>query len=196
LQTLELGEALVLGGEQRAPRGGAQWPAVVEMLEARVGRVGIAELDREFAFLQRLSVGMRQRADMHAIGPLRGNSDVEVIRVVAERSVRQHVVPPGIVLRRGHVVRHDVEQDPQMVRLGAFDEALPGSLAAQLIADPARVRHIVSMLAAGCRLQARRQVHMAHAQLREIRQNQARRIEREPRVQLQAVAADPFSAHG
>ena len=79
--------------------------------------------DGELPLLQRFSVGMRQSAYVKAKRPVRRGSNVEKSGEAAERTVRQHVVPPRIMLRGGHVVRHDVEEELQPLRARAVDEA-------------------------------------------------------------------------
>src|SRR5271155_1509989 len=98
---------------------------------------------------------------MHAERPAGGNSNVEVVRELAEGPMPQHIIPPWIVLRGGHVIRNDVQQNPQSQGSGRLHEAAPSLLAAEIVADLGGVYDIVAMLAAGNRLQAGRQVNMA-----------------------------------
>lgn len=93
------------------------------------------------------------------------------------------------------MVRYDIEENFQLMGSCGFREVSPGGLAAQFIADPGRVGYVISMPASRCRLKAWREVHMAHPELGQIRQNALRSLEREVRVQLQPIATDPFSAH-
>src|ERR1700678_364108 len=100
---------------------------------------------------------------MHAESAARPVPEIEVPDELAERSMRQDIVPPGIALRGGHVVRHDVQQDAQSMRTRAFRETRPSGLAAEVRADPRGIRDVVAMLAAGNCLQAGRKVYMADA---------------------------------
>ena len=66
------------------------------------------------------------------------------------------------------MIGHEVEQDAQMLRPRRLDEARPCRLAAEIRADMAGIGDVVAMHAAGVGLQARREVHMAYAELGEI----------------------------
>src|SRR5450631_1511598 len=102
---------------------------------------------------------------MHAERLVRRVPEIEVFGKLAERSVRQDMVPPGIVLRSGHVVWHDVQEYAQTIRARAGDETGPGGLTPEVRTDPRGIRDVVSMAASGNRLQAGRQIHMADSQI-------------------------------
>src|SRR5258708_30511292 len=130
---------------------------------------------------------------MDTEGLMRPVSEIEVLRKLAERSMRQHVIPPRIVLRSGHVIRHDVEEDSEFMEARALHETGPGGFAAEVFADPRGIRDIVSMLTAGNRLQAGREIHMADSQIGQVRQHVLPLRQRKSRMQLQAVASDPIT---
>jgi len=140
-------------------------------------------------------VGPRQRAQMQAERSARPDLDVEILGELAERPVREDIVPPGIVFRGGHVVRYDVEQDSEAMGARTAYEVAPRGLAAEVFADPGGIRDIVSMLTAGNRLQAGREVHMADSQIGQVRQHPLCLPQRESGMQLQAVARDPITVH-
>src|ERR1700677_2053263 len=100
---------------------------------------------------------------MHAEGAARRVPEIEVLEELAERPMRQDIVPPWIVFRGGHVVRHDIQQDAQALRTRALRETRPRGLAAEVRADPRGIRDVVAMLAAGNGLQTGREVYMADA---------------------------------
>jgi hypothetical protein len=136
--------------QEHAPGGGSQGPRIIVMLEPGPT---LARVELELALLERLAVCMRQRADVHPERPARLRADVEKIRVVAEWTVRQQVVPPAILLRGRHVVRHDIEQDLEAPEARGADERRPCLFAAQILADAGGIRDVVAMHAARHRLQ-------------------------------------------
>src|ERR1700722_8881860 len=158
-------------------------------------RTPLRDLELKLARIDGGAVGPRQRAQVEAKGLARPQLDVEILGKLAERTVRQDIVPPWIVLRGGHVVRYDIQQDSQPMRARAADEIEPSGLAAEVFADSRRVRHIVAMLTAGNRLQAGREVHVADSQIGQIGQHALRLPQWESGMQLQAVARDPITAH-
>ncbi len=111
------------------------------------------DLDGQFAFIERFAIGMREGAYMHPQGLMGLAPNVEELCELTESSVRKHIVPPRIVFRGGHVIRHDVEQNSQTQRLRGFHEASPSSFPAQIIADAGRIRYIIAVLASGDRLE-------------------------------------------
>ena len=155
----------------------------------------LRDLDREFTRLDGRTIGSRQRTQVHAEGLARLVPKIKVLGKLAERPMRQHMVPPGIVLRRGHVIRHDVQEDSQAMRARAVHETGPCGLAAAVLADPRGIRDIVSMLAAGNCLQAGREVNMADSQIGQVRQHLLCLRQGEAGMQLQPIARNPFTAH-
>jgi hypothetical protein len=59
--------------------------------------------------------------------------------------------PPRVVRRRGHVVRHDVQQDPHVVALHLTGQRAQRVRAARSLPDARRVRDIVAVRTAGLR---------------------------------------------
>ena len=156
-------------------------------------RMSLRDLEVELARIDGGAVRPRQRAQVQAEGMAGPELDVEILGELAERTVRQDIVPPWIVRRGGHVVRHDIQEDSEAMRTRAADEAAPSGLAAQVFADSRGVRDIVAMLAAGNRLQAGREVHVADSQIGQVRQHALRLPQWESGMQLQAVGGDPAS---
>ena len=60
----------------------------------------------------------------------------------------EHVVPGGVLARRGHVVGHDVEHDPHTARRQLRVQRLEVGLGAELGVEPRRVHHVVAVRAA------------------------------------------------
>src|ERR1700728_4233182 len=108
----------------------------------------------------------------------------------------QYIIPPGIVLRGGHVIRNDVEQDSKIQGARGLHETGPRLFTAEIVADFSGVYDIVAMLTARNRLQARRQVNMADSQFTEVGQHPLSRTKRKPGVQLQPIGRNPSTAHG
>src|ERR1700688_2343758 len=133
-------------------------------------RTPLRDLEGKLARIDGGAVGPRQRAQVQAEGLARPELDVEILGEPAERTVRQDIVPPWIVLRGGHVVRYDIQEDSEAMRARAADEVEPSGLAAEVVADSRGVHHIVAMLTAGNRLQAGGEVHVADPQIGEGRQ--------------------------
>src|ERR1700761_6717596 len=106
---------------------------------------------------------MRQGTDVDTERLIGLPANIEIVGEFAERSMSEHIVPPRVVSRRGHVIRNDIEQDLEIARADALDEAHPGALASQIVADVARIRDVVTMRAARHGLQARREIQMADA---------------------------------
>ena len=196
-QSLEFGETRILWRrathrQQFAPGARSQRPTVVVV---RQTRQAIIDVQLQFARLQSLAIGVRQHADMHPEWVMQGQFDIEKMRILAERSMGEHMLPPRIIVSRRHVIRHDVDEYAEIVAPGAFDEALPSLLAAEILADPARVGYIVAMHASGRRLQTRRQIHVADAEISEVRQDSPRRIQGKVLVHLQTIRRCPVGGH-
>jgi hypothetical protein len=74
---------------------------------------------------------------------------VEEVGVLRALPALQHVAPPRVVRRRGHVVRHDVQQDAHAVTLDVSSaSASQRVLAAHAATHACRVRHVVAVGAA------------------------------------------------
>jgi len=111
LQQLQFSKtAIASGREQLAPRCRTQRPGIFVVCDTRFSR---NDFNVQLARLQRLTIGFRERAQMHAELPARRISDVKELCKFAERPVLQNMIPPGIVLGGGHVIWDDVEQDPE-----------------------------------------------------------------------------------
>ena len=183
LQLDQLGETRIRVIEEDAPGGGCERPAIVEMHDSRTAA---AQLDGEFPPFEGFTVCMRERAYLHSEGLMRRRADIEIAGELAVGAARKHIVPPAIVFRGGHVVRHEVEQDAEMLGASRCDETLPGGLAAEIRANATRIGHVVAMHAARVCLQARGEVYVTHAELGEVGKNPLRILQREARMQLQA----------
>ena len=111
------------------------------------------------------------------------------------RTVFQNAHPPCVVLRRGHVIRDDVEKKAETACRGFLVQRREIFFAAQLRIQGHRVDDIVAMRTPLARLQDRRQVEIADAQLREIRHDALRTGKREAGVELQAVRGAGDAVH-
>ncbi len=112
---------------------------------------------------------------------------IEEACVPAGSPVLQHVPPPWVVRRDGHVVGHDVEHDSEPVRSGHGHQRGETLLAAELWIDPVRSHHVVAVRAPGHGLQDGREVQMADAELCQVWHDLARGREVELAVQLQPI---------
>jgi hypothetical protein len=126
------------------------------------------DMQGQFTAIQRSAIGPSESAQMHQKGFSPWVSEIKELRELAERSVCKRIVPPWIVTRRRHVIRHDIEQYLETVRASALDEPRPRGFATKIGADPSGVRDVISMLAAGHCLKAWRQIHMADSQFGQI----------------------------
>jgi len=80
--------------------------------------------------------------------------DIEIRRVAAGCAVLQSVPPPHVVIPRdGHVVGHDVQQLAQAAAAKFLREPFEPGFTAQLAVHSGIVDHVVSVRAAGSRLQ-------------------------------------------
>src|SRR5581483_9491319 len=102
---------------------------------------------------------------------------------VEELRAQQRVAPERVRVRRGHVVRHHVEQDAEP-RVAELEEGL---LPAQLLRERGRVEHVVAVRRALARLERRREVEVRDPELVEVRDQLARPAEIQVRQELQPV---------
>ncbi len=72
-------------------------------------------------------------------------SHIEMARVAAALAVAQHVAQPGGLGRKRHVVRHDVEDQPQPFRLERRGQPLEPRAPTDLGLDLGGVGHVVAM---------------------------------------------------
>ncbi len=167
-----------------------QWKAVFEVVE-REAAFGGVEAQRDLAVLQHLAVMAAQHRQQHLAGEFdveRLPVDVEVLREVRRLAVLQHVEPPRVVgAQHTHVVGHHVEELTEPVLPQGADEAREALGPADLRIDLVVRHHVVAVHAAGPRALDRRAIHMAHAQLRQVREDAHRIVEAEVLVELQAV---------
>ena len=80
----------------------------------------------------------------------------------------EHRPPPRVLGGGGHVVGHDVEHQPQARAVRRLDEDVEGLGPSQLVAQSVRVDDVITVGAARHRLEAGRQVEMAHAEIAQI----------------------------
>src|SRR5882757_910244 len=132
---------------------------------------------------------------MHAKWPALRISNVEEFCEPAVRPKLQYIIPPRVVLRGGHVIGDDVEQNSKAQGARSRHETGPRRLTAEIVADLRGVYDIVAMLTAWNRLQARRQVHMADSQFAQIVQHPVCRAQGKSGVQLQPIGRNPSTAH-
>jgi hypothetical protein len=70
--------------------------------------------------------------------------------------VPEDVPPPSVAFAGDrHVVRDDVEDEPQRVRAERIGQAVEAGVAAELLVDPSVVDDVVAVRRAGCRLEDR-----------------------------------------
>ena len=101
-------------------------------------------------------------------------------------------------LRRAdaHVVGHHVHHHAQAVTAERGDHGPEPVLAAQVVADPRMVHHVVAVHRARRGLQDRRQVDVGHAQRGQVARDGGRGREPELAVQLQPVGGAGPVRHG
>jgi hypothetical protein len=148
------------------------------------------ELQLELARLEHLAVLVAE----HRQGDLAAHAararvpvDVEERGVGAVRPPFQHVQPPRVVRAHAHVVGHEVEQEPHVVRLQLGDQRLEPRLVAELGIEAIEVDHVIAVGRAGPRHGERRGVEMAHAERGQVRHDAARIVEPEVPVELEPI---------
>ena len=166
--------------------------AIAQPLEVaeRVGEpVGVIDAQPLRAELEHL--GVRRREDLGVLlSHPRQVVDVEEPAVqpgrridVEEPRAQLRVAPERVGVVRGHVVRHDVEHDRHP---GRGQRAEP-VLAAEGLADAARIDDVVAVRRALARLPDGREVQMRHAELAQVRHELAHPREPQLRPQLEPV---------
>jgi hypothetical protein len=80
------------------------------------------------------------------------------------------------------------------MRAQRIGQALEAGLAAELLAHPRVVDHVVPVRGAGHRLEHRRGIEVADAELGQVRHDRGRVVEREAGVQLDAVGGARWRA--
>jgi hypothetical protein len=145
------------------------------LLKVRYARYSFFDFQGQFTGIQRCTIGPGERAQMYEEGLSSWVSEIKKLGELTVRSMCKHIIPPWIVPRRRHVIRHDVEQYFKTERASARNEAGPRYFTAKIVADSSGVRYVISMLAAGHCLKTGRQVHMADSQVGQVRQNPLRR---------------------
>ncbi len=159
--------------------------AGVVVFQLQLAGRGYAQLER--AFGQRLRVGaIQHRQPELAVVARAAPVDVEPVGMLAAAAVLEHVPPPRIGRMGGHVVGHDVQQQAHVVRAHRRVQRHQPLLAAQLGIDAGRVGDVVAMGRAGHGRADRRQIEMAHAQLRVVRHLRGGIVQGEAFMQLQA----------
>ncbi len=187
-------EELRRASEQLVEGAGRHRHQVVEVADDEAAAVAA---EAEVARLQHPSVVVAQEGeeDLLVGGAVGVPVDVEGGRPPAGLAVLQDVPPPGVGLADGHVVGDDVDHLAQSPAGQGLRQPLVAGLAAELGVDPGVVDHVVAVGAAGHRLQDRRQVGMAHAQVGEVVDDLDGVVEREPGVHLEAVRRPRRSCH-
>ena len=120
--------------------------------------------------------------------------DVEEAPVAAGRLVEVEEPPPQLrvapvavrVVGR-HVVGDDVEDHPEPGVAGGARQRLELALAAELLGDRGRVDDVVAVRRARPRLERRRQVEVADAEVAQVRHELARLREAEAAAELEPV---------
>jgi len=144
---------------------------VLEVPRGEAARRGVvAKLD--FTGLQCIAVRASKDRQQHAGQPaIRDRFPIDV----EGRSMRrvlapfQHVEPPVIVgLADAHVVRHEVENEAEVVRSQRIAHARESLVAAQFGIEAVVIDDVVTVGAAGACFQKRRSIEMADAERLEI----------------------------
>jgi hypothetical protein len=113
--------------------------------------------------------------------------DVEEVGIGRIRAVFEHVVPPGVLRARGHVVGDHIKNVPHAMLVERGDKFAISRLTTQLRIDLVVIAQIVAMGAVSFGPQIRRAIDMADAQLVQIGNDCGGVAKRELAVKLQAV---------
>jgi hypothetical protein len=106
---------------------------------------------------------------------------------VEELRAQLRIGPVAVALVRGHVVGDDVEHDPQPRLAHRGDQRFELLPAAELLRDAARVDDVVAVRGARARLERRRQVQVADAEVAQVGDQLARLREAHAGAELQPV---------
>ncbi len=181
------GEPVVLGGQQLRQRKVRRPLAQGELQVAVAEHGGPVAAGARLEAAALLADAPRQHGQQH-LPAARRPVDVEPAGVRGLRALAQHLpqrqVVPG---RGGHVVRHDVQDDPEAVgacRTGQLPQAL---LAPELGPHGAVVDDVVAVPRTGYGLKDGGQMQMGDAEPGEIRHGVGGGGEREVRLELEPV---------
>ena len=127
-------------------------------------------------------------------GPVPGRPvDVEPVRVGRVGPLGEHRPERPVVVGGhgdGHVVRDDVEDEPEARRVRRGGQPLERLLPAEIRRHPLVIDDVVAVHRPGGRGEDRGQVQVGDAEAREVGHARRRVVEGEPRVQLQPVGRD------
>src|SRR6185295_12989937 len=96
------------------------------------------------------------------------------------------IVPPA----NGHVVRHEVEKEPEVAITKRVGQSLECCLTTQFSIDTAMIQHIVAVCASFHGLEHGRTVQMADSKLSQILGNGGRVVERKTAAHLKPIRGD------
>ena len=114
--------------------------------------------------------------------------DVEKLRVGAGAPPGQQVQPPRVVsTAHRHVIGHHIEDQPHVMGAQLGHQAPQRSFTTERGADAGRIDHVVAVHRPVPRRQQRRCVEVADAHARKVRHLQARIVQGETCVKLQAL---------
>ena len=157
----------------------------------------VVDAERQLLVAQHVAVEVAQDRQQHAVvlqedGLAVGGMpvDIEELGVLGGGAVLQHVAPPGVFGAGGHVVGHEVEQQPHAVVMQLFGELLELLVGADFGVDAHGVGDVVAVRTAAPGLEPGRGVEVADAELVEVRDQVAAVYEPEPLVKLQAVSGE------
>src|SRR5579862_7835765 len=111
--------------------------------------------------------------------------NIEVSGVDGAWAIFEHVHPPGVLVAGGHVVGHDIEEQPEAVALQPYAEGRELLFASEIGIKPGGVGGVVTMIAAVAALQKRGGVDVGDPKTLQIGEQGGRVAEREIAVELQ-----------
>src|SRR5690606_6776591 len=178
-------------GEEVAQGPGIQRELVTGRIEPEL-MAGFVEHHRQIALPQGGAIGLPQDGNEDLLG---FPGDIERSGVAALGAPTEHVLPPPVLQRDAHVVRHEVGDQPEVVADQGVAHGLNARFAAQLILETVVVDDVVAVRGSGRRREDRRGVEMADSERPQVGGEVLRLLEAGALPELQAIGRDQRLAH-
>ncbi len=139
----------------------------------------------------------RQEDLLHRLAMCRDRApvDVEIVNEARLPPVLEDAHPPGVLGARGHVVRHDVEEQPQPAALQRLMQGVEVVFTAELGVQCGWIDDVIAVRTSLPRPEDRRGVDVGNGEPGQVRDDGLRVAEGEAGVELQAVRSAGYSVH-
>ncbi len=138
---------------------------------------------RDVAVFQRRFEAVAQEGQRQAARPV----DIEIARIAALLAVLNHIAPPGVLQRGGHMVRHDIDDQLEARLLQRLHQPVETGAAADGGIDGVGVGHVVAVGRAAGGGKDRRGVEVGDAEPFNIGHQRRRAIEGHAVAKLNTV---------